>query len=63
MKCSGPPRKATCPLDRFAAGKTADGLVHNRLENGGSQILFGGAFIDQSWISVLAKTPQRAAIG
>ena len=33
--------------DRLAAGQTADGLVDNRLENGGGQILFGSAFVDQ----------------
>ena len=33
--------------DGLAAGQTADGLIDYRLENGGSQILSGGAFIDQ----------------
>ena len=33
--------------DRFTAGKSADRLVDNRLEDGCRQILSGRAFIDQ----------------
>ena len=40
-------QKGHMAADRLAAGKTADRLVDNSLENGGSQVFFGGAFIDQ----------------
>ena len=33
--------------DGFSAGKTADGLVYDRLENGGGEVFFGRAVIDQ----------------
>ncbi len=33
--------------DRLAAGKTADGLVDNRLKDGGGKIFFRGALIDE----------------
>ena len=33
--------------DRLAAGKSGDGLIDNRLENGGGQIFSCGAFINQ----------------
>ena len=33
--------------DGLAAGQAGDGLVHHSLEDGGSQILFRGPFIDQ----------------
>ena len=33
--------------DGFPAGKAADGLVYDRLENGGGEIFFGRAVIDQ----------------
>ena len=33
--------------DGLTAGKTADGLVDNCLENGSSQVFFGRAVIDQ----------------
>ena len=33
--------------DRLAAGQTADGLVDDRLEDGGGQVFLGRAFIDQ----------------
>ena len=33
--------------DRLAAGKAADGLVYNRLENRGCKVLTGRAVIDQ----------------
>ena len=33
--------------DRFTAGQAADGLVDNRLENGGGKVFFGRALVDQ----------------
>ena len=33
--------------DRFTAGQAADGLVDDRLENGGGKILFGSTLVDQ----------------
>ena len=33
--------------DRLAAGKTGDGLVDDRLEDGGGQVLLGRALVDQ----------------
>ena len=39
--------KRNIAADRLAACQTADGLVDNRLENGGGQILFGCALIDE----------------
>ena len=33
--------------DRFSAGKTADGLVYNRLKNRGCKVLTGRAVVDQ----------------
>ena len=33
--------------DRLAAGQAADGLVDNRLENGGGQVFLGRALVDQ----------------
>ena len=35
------------PLNRFAAGQSADGLVDHRLENGHCQVLLCGPLIDQ----------------
>ncbi len=31
----------------LTAGKAGDGLIHHRLENGGSQVRLGGALVDQ----------------
>ena len=39
--------KRNIAADRLAACQTTDGLVDNRLENGGGQILFGCALIDE----------------
>ena len=33
--------------NRFSAGKTTDGLVYNRLKNGGGKVLAGRAVVDQ----------------
>ena len=33
--------------DRFTTGQAADGLVDHCLENGGRQVFFSGAFVDQ----------------
>ena len=38
-------------FDRFSAGKTADGLIHHSLEDGGRKILLGGSLVDQ-WLNV-----------
>ena len=43
----GTAQKSHMTADRFPAGQAADGLVYNCLKNRGSQILFGGAFINQ----------------
>ena len=33
--------------DRFTAGQAADGLVYDRLENGGGKVFFCRALVDQ----------------
>ncbi len=43
--------KCNIAADRLAACQTADGLVDNRLENGGGQILFCCAFVDDGYPS------------
>ena len=55
--------KRNIAADRLAACQTADGLVDNRLENGGDRSSLVAPSLMRGWISVLAKTPQRAAIG
>ena len=49
--------------DRLSAGQAADSLVDNCLKNGGGQIFSGSASLIRGWMSDLANTPQRAAIG
>ena len=55
--------EANRALDGAAAGQAGDGLEYNRLEHRGGDIFFAGPSFKSAWISVFAKTPQRAAIG
>ena len=41
--------------DRLTAGKTGNGLVDNRLENGGRQVFLGGSFVDEGLDICLGK--------
>ena len=50
--------------DRLAAGKAGDGLVDDRLKDGYGKVRACVApSLMRGWISVLANTPQRAAMG
>ena len=43
----GTAQKSHMSTDRLTTGQTADGLVYHSLENGGSQVFLGSAFINQ----------------
>ena len=47
QKVQGAAQEGHMAPDGLAAGQTADGLVDDRLEDGGGQVLLGGALIDQ----------------
>ena len=47
QEMQGAAQESDMAPDGFAAGQSADGLVDDRLENGGGQILSGGPVIDQ----------------
>ena len=51
------------PADRLPAGKSADGLVDYCLENGGGQVLLGGAVVDQRLDVRFGKHPASGGNG
>ena len=51
----GASQKSYMSPDGFAAGQAGDGLIHYRLEDGGRQILLGGALVDQGLDISLGK--------
>ena len=50
-----PAQKGHMPANGLAAGQAGDGLVDHRLEDGGGQILPGGALVDQRLDIALGK--------
>ena len=49
--------------DRFTAGQAADGLVYHRLENGGGQVFFCRALVDQGLDIGLGKNAAAGGDG
>ena len=55
--------KSNVAADRLSAGQAGDRLIDYRLENGRGRSSLVAPSLIRGWISVLANTPQRAAMG